>query len=213
MNLITRVKYLFGWRQKGGRKLEIHHLVPDSEVDAFMEKTINSMKKVPYVGPITGSDGDYNLRFSLASMVEDGDTSDHHLVKDVAPRTATADDIVKIVLAEISSLSKFSQDVKISFKMKSGWEGYIRVWLYPQVYYGEPSGHKTDFSEIYLVEKDPSFLHWKSVCYRNTNDDTYQPSYDIYLNTKDYWESYPNHYTGIWLVSWVGYYNRNNLKI
>ena len=42
--------------------------IPPQDVDAFMEKMIAKMKKVPYIDPQTG---DYNLRFNLQNMVED----------------------------------------------------------------------------------------------------------------------------------------------
>jgi len=52
--------------------------VPPNEVEQFMQKTINQMKKTPYVG----EDGQYNLRFNLQNQMEDfylpvrgGDTS------------------------------------------------------------------------------------------------------------------------------------------
>lgn len=53
--------------------------IPPNEVEQFMQKTINQMKKTPYVDPQTG---DYNLRFNMMNMMEDfyipvrgGDTS------------------------------------------------------------------------------------------------------------------------------------------
>lgn len=52
--------------------------IPPNEVEQFMQKTINTMKKTPYVG----QDGQYNLRFNMQNMMEDfyipvrgGDTS------------------------------------------------------------------------------------------------------------------------------------------
>ncbi len=52
--------------------------VPPNEVEQFMQKTANTMKKTPYVG----EDGQYNLRFNMQNMMEDfyipvrgGDTS------------------------------------------------------------------------------------------------------------------------------------------
>ena len=52
--------------------------IPPNEVEQFMQKTINQMKKTPYVG----QDGQYNLRFNLQNQMEDfylpvrgGDTS------------------------------------------------------------------------------------------------------------------------------------------
>jgi len=52
--------------------------IPPAEVEQFMQKTINTMKKTPYMG----QDGQYNLRFNLQNMMEDyylpvrgGDTS------------------------------------------------------------------------------------------------------------------------------------------
>jgi len=52
--------------------------IPPNEVEQFMQKTINQMKKTPYVG----EDGQYNLRFNLQNSMEDfylpvrgGDTS------------------------------------------------------------------------------------------------------------------------------------------
>jgi hypothetical protein len=52
--------------------------IPPQEVEQFMQKTINQMKKTPYIG----EDGQYNLRFNMQNMMEDfylpvrgGDTS------------------------------------------------------------------------------------------------------------------------------------------
>lgn len=42
--------------------------IPPNEVDAYMEKLISKVKKVPFIDERTG---DYNLRFNLQSMVED----------------------------------------------------------------------------------------------------------------------------------------------
>ncbi len=42
--------------------------LPSHEVDAYMEKLKQRMKKTPYVDPTTG---DYNLRFNLQNMMED----------------------------------------------------------------------------------------------------------------------------------------------
>ncbi len=53
--------------------------IPPNEVEQFMQKTINSIKKTPYVDPQTGQ---YNLKFNMMNMMEDfylpvrgGDTS------------------------------------------------------------------------------------------------------------------------------------------
>ena len=53
--------------------------IPPNEVEQFMQKTINSIKKTPYIDPQTGQ---YNLRFNMMNMMEDfylpvrgGDTS------------------------------------------------------------------------------------------------------------------------------------------
>jgi hypothetical protein len=53
--------------------------IPPNEVEQFMQKTINSIKKTPYVDPNTGQ---YNLKFNMQNMMEDfylpvrgGDTS------------------------------------------------------------------------------------------------------------------------------------------
>jgi hypothetical protein len=53
--------------------------IPPAEVEQFMQKTINSIKKTPYVDPQTG---EYNLKFNMMNMMEDfylpvrgGDTS------------------------------------------------------------------------------------------------------------------------------------------
>jgi hypothetical protein len=53
--------------------------IPPAEVEQFMQKTINQIKKEPYMDPKTGQ---YNLRFNLQNMMEDfyipvrgGDTS------------------------------------------------------------------------------------------------------------------------------------------
>lgn len=42
--------------------------IPPNEVDNFMQKVINKMKKVPFVDEQTG---DYNLKFNLQNMTED----------------------------------------------------------------------------------------------------------------------------------------------
>ena len=42
--------------------------IPPNEVEQFMQKTINTMKKTPFVDPQTG---DYNLRFNMMNMMED----------------------------------------------------------------------------------------------------------------------------------------------
>lgn len=42
--------------------------IPPNEVDAFMQKQKDMMKKVPYMDELTG---EYNLRFNLMNMVED----------------------------------------------------------------------------------------------------------------------------------------------
>ena len=41
--------------------------IPPNEVDNFMQKAINKMKKVPFVDEKTG---DYNLKFNLQNMTE-----------------------------------------------------------------------------------------------------------------------------------------------
>ena len=42
--------------------------IPPNEVDAYMQKMMDKMKKVPYVDEQTG---EYNLRFNLQNMIED----------------------------------------------------------------------------------------------------------------------------------------------
>ena len=42
--------------------------IPPNEVEQFMQKTINSIKKTPYVDPTTG---EYNLRFNMMNSMED----------------------------------------------------------------------------------------------------------------------------------------------
>ena len=42
--------------------------IPPNEVEQFMQKTISTMKKTPFVDPNTG---DYNLRFNMMNMMED----------------------------------------------------------------------------------------------------------------------------------------------
>lgn len=48
-------------------KIDVGNVAP-AEVDSYMEKIINSMKKTPYVDQNTG---EYNLRFNLQNMLED----------------------------------------------------------------------------------------------------------------------------------------------
>jgi len=42
--------------------------IPPNEIDTFMQKTVNQMKKTPYVDQNTG---DYNLKFNIQNMTED----------------------------------------------------------------------------------------------------------------------------------------------
>jgi predicted small metal-binding protein len=42
--------------------------IPPNEVDAYMQKMMDKMKKVPYIDEQTG---EYNLRFNLQNMIED----------------------------------------------------------------------------------------------------------------------------------------------
>jgi len=42
--------------------------IPPQEIDQFMQKTVNQMKKTPYVDQSTG---DYNLKFNIQNMTED----------------------------------------------------------------------------------------------------------------------------------------------
>ena len=151
--------------------------------------------------PYRDENGDYNLPITS----ENGETNrftDHHLIKNAAKYKPDAECIVNVILEEISRISPFSQDLQIKFKSKNGWKGYLKIWLYPQIYYGKPSGSKTDFSEIFLVEKDPTFLNWENIYYLDSSD---TGSYEIYLNTLDKWDRYCNHISGICLVSWLDF--------
>ena len=42
--------------------------IPPNEVEGFMQKTIKTMKKTPYIDPQTG---DYNLKYNMQNMLED----------------------------------------------------------------------------------------------------------------------------------------------
>ena len=42
--------------------------IPPNEVDTYMQRVINQMKKTPYIDPTTGQ---YNLRFNMSNMMED----------------------------------------------------------------------------------------------------------------------------------------------
>ena len=53
--------------QKRAFKIDIGN-IPPAEVDSYMQKVINKMKKVPFVDEKTG---DYNMKFNLQNMIED----------------------------------------------------------------------------------------------------------------------------------------------
>ncbi len=53
--------------QKRAFKIDIGN-IPPAEVDTYMQKVINKMKKVPYVDKTTG---EYNMKFNLQNMIED----------------------------------------------------------------------------------------------------------------------------------------------
>ena len=42
--------------------------IPTNEVDTYMQKVINKIKKTPFIDPTTG---DYNLKFNMQNMIED----------------------------------------------------------------------------------------------------------------------------------------------
>ena len=42
--------------------------IAPAEVEAFMQKTVNTMKRTPYIDPATG---DYNLKYNMQNMLED----------------------------------------------------------------------------------------------------------------------------------------------
>jgi hypothetical protein len=42
--------------------------IPPNEVEAYMQKTVQKLKKVPYIDPQTGN---YNLKFNMMNMMED----------------------------------------------------------------------------------------------------------------------------------------------
>ena len=39
--------------------------IPPNEVDTYMQRVINQMKKTPYIDPTTGQ---YNLRFNMSNL-------------------------------------------------------------------------------------------------------------------------------------------------
>jgi|TARA_R110000822_G_scaffold42292_4_gene115172 hypothetical protein len=53
--------------QKRAFKIDIGN-IPPAEVDTYMQKVINKMKKVPFMDKNTG---DYNMKFNLQNMIED----------------------------------------------------------------------------------------------------------------------------------------------
>ena len=53
--------------QKRAFKIDIGN-IPPAEVDAYMQKVINKMKKVPYMDKNTG---EYNMKFNIQNMIED----------------------------------------------------------------------------------------------------------------------------------------------
>ena len=53
--------------QKRAFKIDIGN-IPPAEVDAYMQKVINKMKKVPYLDKNTG---EYNMKFNIQNMIED----------------------------------------------------------------------------------------------------------------------------------------------
>jgi len=53
--------------QKRAFKIDIGN-IPPAEVDGYMQKVINKMKKVPYLDKNTG---EYNMKFNIQNMIED----------------------------------------------------------------------------------------------------------------------------------------------
>jgi len=116
----------------------------------------------------------------------------------------TTDFLVNNVLLGISRKSGFSQAIDITFESKNQWKAQIRVWLYPFFYaHGGKSDthswHRNDFTDLYRVEKDPTFLAWKEITF--SRSDTLQ-SYIINLQNNEKYEPHRSHYSGHIFAGW-----------
>ena len=173
---------------------------------------------------VTGSDGKYNLRFNLANMVEDGgipDTKYGWVCKDCGEISETehpnytmnADVLVNQVLFNLSKCSGYGQSLYIKFETKSGWDAYIRLWLYPYIYKDVPNGgeycfHKNDFHELFLVEKEPIFLKWNEISF--SYSDTHLSTLINLEYDKPFTHS-RSHYSGHLFVSWWDYVDEEGI--
>lgn len=119
-------------------------------------------------------------------------------------RNMNTDFLVNNVLFGISKQSGFSQGIDITFESKNKWNGRIRVWVYPFFYAHGGKGdthswHRNDFSELYLVEKDPTFLAWKEITFHHSDTLT---SYVINLQCNEKYEPHRSHYSGHIFAGW-----------
>jgi hypothetical protein len=117
-----------------------------------------------------------------------------------------ADLLVNKILLNISKLSGYSQNLDIKFETKNNWSGYIKLYLYPFKYADAKPNDigwgKTDFSEIFLVEKEPMFLKWKEISF--TYSDVHL-SHLINLGCEEPFVPHRSHYSGHLFVSWWDY--------
>ena len=116
----------------------------------------------------------------------------------------TSDFLVNTVLLGISKKSGFSQGLDITFESKNKWNARIRLWLYPVFYAHGVKGyehhwHQNDFSELYLVEKEPMFSAWKEITFYNSDR---LMSHVINLQCNEKYEPRRSHYSGHMFAGW-----------
>lgn len=116
----------------------------------------------------------------------------------------TTEFLVNTVLLGISKKSGFSQGLDITFESKNKWKAKVHIWLHPYFYaHGTKenmhSWHNNDFSELFLIEKDPTFLSWKEITFHYSDR---LMNYVINLQSNEKYEPHRSHYSGHLFVGW-----------
>lgn len=117
----------------------------------------------------------------------------------------TSDFLVNYVLLGISKKSGFLQNLNIEFETMNKWKGFIHLSLRPFFYAHGTEGwdqecwHKNDFTDLFLVEKEPMFIAWKEITF------TYSDKllrYVINLQRNEKYDPHISHYSGHVFAGW-----------
>jgi len=90
--------------------------IPPQEVDQYMQKLIDKMKKTPYIDPQTG---DYNLKFNMMNMIED-----FYLPVRGGEGTTSIDTIKGLEFSAIDDIEYIKHKMMAALKVPKAFLGY-----------------------------------------------------------------------------------------